>query len=553
MSPDSSSPRRWLFPVIALAVAVLALTAFRGTLVAWFTGQSAAPPSTEGVRQPAGPFQLVAKLDPDPPAQRGNTLWLQVQDDAGQPVTGATVRVAYRMPPMGAMSEMRGDAEVSPAGSGWYRARYDLPMAGGWTLAVQVEAGGKRGQATFSITVGSQGLVGEGAPGAGAADAGVAYYTCPMHPSVHAAHPGKCPICGMTLHPVQAEERGAVTLDAAQRANAGVTTAPVVLAPLTLTTRALGQVTVDETRLVDVSLRVQGYIHDLKVNATGQAVKKGQVLFTLYSPELFAAEQELLLAQRAQTAGVGQELVRAARTKLRLWGLTDAQIAQVLKRGAPIENVPFLSPATGVVLEKAVVEGAAVAAGQRLYRIAPLDPVWIEAQVYERDLASVRLGQPAEVTLASLPGRTFQGKVTFVSPTLEAKTRTAAVRVELENPGLVLKPEMFAQVLLRRDAGKALQIPSSAVLYTGPRRLVFVDEGNGRLVPREVELGARAGDRDQVLSGLREGEQVVTRGNFLVAAESRLSATAFWEEAADAGTDAGAADDSHGATHGEPK
>lgn len=368
-------------------------------------------------------------------------------------------------------------------------------------------------------------------------ESGVAYYTCAMHPSVHATHPGACPICGMALHPVMAggQQSGAVTLDARERANAGVRTAPVERAPLRLTTRALGQVKVDETKLTDVTLRVKGYIHALEVDATGQAVRKGQVLFTLYSPELFAAEQEYLLARRAQTQGVADELVNAAKEKLRLWGMSDAQIAQVAKRGAPIENLPFVSPASGVVLEKDVVEGSAVEAGQRLYRIAPLDPVWVEAQVYERDLPAVQLGQAAHVSVASLPGEDFEGKVTFVSPILQSATRTATVRVELKNPGLRLKPEMFADVLLERDAGVRLQVPSAAVLYTGPRRIVFVDEGEGRLAPRDVVLGAHAGNRDEVVSGLREGERVVTRGNFLIAAESRLAATAFWAEP-DAGT-----------------
>ena len=536
MTPSQRRP--WLVPAMVGGAVLVLVLVFHSALFGWFTGRTGSPPTRAGVTEAAGPFQLTATLEPDPPAQRGNTLWLAVKDAAGQPVEGARVQVEYRMPPMGGMSEMKGEAEVSERAAGTYLARYDLPMAGGWTLHVSLDANGSQGEAEYALTVGTAGLVAKGSTGgAGTGDGGVAYYTCAMHPSVHADKPGACPICGMTLHPVlPGNEAGAVTLNAAERANADVRTEPVVRAPLTLSLRALGQVKVDETRLTDVTLRVGGYIHDLKVDATGQAVKKGQVLFTLYSPELFAAEQEYLLAQRTQTAGVAGALLDAGKQKLRLWGLSDAQIAQVAKRGAPIENLPFPSPATGVVLEKDVVEGSAVTAGQRLYRIAPLDPVWIEAQVYERDLPSVRVGQVAKVSVPSLPGQSFEGKVTFVSPTLERATRTAVVRVELANPGLMLKPEMFADVLLEQDAGERLQVPSSAVLYTGPRRIVFVDEGHGRLVPRDVVLGARSGDRDEVVRGLSPGERVVTHGNFLIAAESRLQATSFWATPTDAGT-----------------
>jgi Cu(I)/Ag(I) efflux system membrane fusion protein len=540
MNTSPSRQRPWLVPAIVGGAVLLLVLVFRGALFGWFTGRAETAPSGGGVTQAAGPFQLTATLGPDPPAQRGNALWLALKDAQGQPVEGARVQVEYRMPPMGGMSEMKGEAEVTERAAGTYVARYDLPMAGGWTLHLTVDANGAHGEADYGLTVGSAGLVAKGSAGGGgtsAGDGGVAYYTCAMHPSVHADKPGACPICGMTLHPVtKGGEEGAVTLDASERANADVRTAPVVRAPLTLTTRTLGQVKVDETKLTDVTLRVGGYIHALEVDATGQAVRKGQVLFTLYSPELFAAEQEYLLALRTQTAGVAGELLKAGKQKLRLWGLSDAQIAEVAKRGAPIENLPFRSPTTGVVLEKDVVEGSAVTAGQRLYRIAPLDPVWIEAQVYERDLPSVRVGQAAKVSVPSLPGRSFEGKVTFISPTLESATRTAVVRVELANPGLLLKPAMFADVLLEEDAGERLQVPSSAVLYTGPRRIVFVDEGHGRLVPRDVVLGARSGDRDEVVRGLSQGERVVTHGNFLIAAESRLQATSFWATPADAGT-----------------
>jgi Cu(I)/Ag(I) efflux system membrane fusion protein len=406
-------------------------------------------------------------------------------------------------------------------------------MTGGSMSGGKASGGKASGGAMAGMNHASHGGTGAGGGNSAGGPQAIDHYTCPMHPSVRAHEPGKCPICGMTLVPVpkHTAEPGAVTVDDAERRSIGLQTSLVQKAPLTVTVKALGQVKVDETRQVDVTLRVKGWVHDLKVNATGQAVKKGEVMFTLYSPEVFAAEQEYLLARRTQTAGIAQELVRAAEQKLRLWGLSSAQIAAIAKRGQPIENLPFLAPASGYVLEKNVVEGAEVAPGQKLYRIAPLDHVWIDAQVYEADLPSVQVGQTAQVSLPYAPGKTFEGKVTYVYPTLDAATRTGTVRVELKNADLALKPQMFADVTLTRELGQALLIPEEAVLYTGPRRIVFVDEGKGRLVPRDVTLGARSGDKVQVTQGLEAGERVVTQGQFLVASESRLkSATGFWSE-----------------------
>jgi Cu(I)/Ag(I) efflux system membrane fusion protein len=251
-------------------------------------------------------------------------------------------------------------------------------------------------------------------------------------------------------------------------------------------------------------------------------VRKGQVLFTLFSPELFASQQEYLLALKRSGAHGDDALLKASRSRLHQWGLDDAQIDAIARRGEPLENVPFLARSSGTVIEKNVVEGAAVEPGMKLFRIAPLDRVWVEAEVYEADLPSVQVGQSATVTLPFLPGRTFEGKVDFVYPYLAGETRTGKIRVELANPKLELKPDMYADVTFHRDLGQRLLVPSSAVIYTGPRRLVFVDLGEGRLKPQEVQLGVRGADAFEVLDGLQEGDMVVTSGNFLIAAESRL-------------------------------
>ena len=332
------------------------------------------------------------------------------------------------------------------------------------------------------------------------------HYTCSMHPSVKEAAPGTCPICGMDLIPVTKEQQqeGVVMIDDARRQLIGVRTEPVVLAPMRKDFRVVGHVTYDESSLADVNLKVHGWITKLYVSQTGQKVTRGQTLLSLYSPELYNAEQDFLLAtQGAATPSLSpgggpgrvETLARAARQRLHLLGLEDAQIDALIKQGAPSESVPIAAPASGFIIEKNVVEGASVDAGMRLYRIAALTKVWIEAQVYEADLAHVHAGQAATVTLDYLPGRAYDAKVAYVYPYLDPQTRTGQVRLELANKDLELKPGMFASVTLGADLGPRIQVPSAAVVYTGPRRLVFVDLGQGRFRPEEVRRRRRV-ERD---------------------------------------------------------
>jgi Cu(I)/Ag(I) efflux system membrane fusion protein len=369
-----------------------------------------------------------------------------------------------------------------------------------------------------------------GAVASGALDPGsdgVAYYTCPMHTSVRAEGPGACPICSMPLVAVTAREvsSGVVTILADRREAFGILTTPATVAPLRRSIRAVGRVTYDETRLTDVTLKLKGWIAQLDANATGQHVRRGQRLLSLYSPELYAAQQEYLAALGSPAL---EGLVGAARRKLELWGMTGQQISDVGKRGKPLENVPILAPASGYVIEKNVVEGAAVEAGQRLFRIAALDEVWVEAEVYEGDLPMVTSGQLATITLSYLPGAAIVGKVAYVYPYLDPTNRTARVRIALPNKDLALKPDMYATVELSADLGPRLQIPVSAVVYTGTRRIAFVDIGEGRLQPVEVELGVRNAEMVEVVRGLTAGQPVVVDGNFLVAAESRIRSADFW-------------------------
>jgi Cu(I)/Ag(I) efflux system membrane fusion protein len=290
---------------------------------------------------------------------------------------------------------------------------------------------------------------------------------------------------------------------------------------------------------VDVDLKVHGWITKLYVSQTGQKVTRGQALLSLYSPELYNAEQDYLLATQGAAApsaspGGGasrvETMARATRQRLHLLGLDDLQIEALAKQAAPSEAVAIAAPASGFIIEKNVVEGAAVDAGMRLYRIAALTKVWIEAQVYEADLADVHAGQRASVTLDYLPGRTYDAKVAYVYPYLDPPTRTAQVRLELANKDLDLKPGMFASVTLGADLGPRVQVPSAAVVYTGPRRLVFVDLGQGRFRPEEVSVGAESNGLYEVVSGLQPGDQVATSGVFLIAAEARIStASKYWD------------------------
>ncbi len=548
--------RRHRVAIVVLALAAVAAAVFRRPLVAWFTGE----PMTSGrtsspVEAQAGPLAIEASIEPDPPRQKGNALHLTIAARDGSPVAGAEVRVQYVMPAMGAMAEMRGAADVADRGGGRFEARFDLPMAGSWTLEVSVKSAEASGTARFSVTVGSSGLRAVGASGEGQAakpadpappalPAGavsheghghrgddVGFYTCAMHPAVEKKEPGKCPICAMELSPVTYEETesGVVRVDQERRQRIGLKTATVHRAPMTIAIRAVGRLTYDETRLKDVTLKVKGWIARLKVNSTGQPVKKGETLLTLYSPDLYAAQQEYLLALASQktagptgAAGRSDYLVKAAEKKLQLWDLTPSQIAAIARRGEPIEELPILSPASGFVIEKDVVEGAAVEPGQRLFRIAALDRVWIDAQVYEMDLAQVKKGQVAKVSLPYQAGETLEGKVAYVYPYLDPMSRTGRVRIELPNKDLAFKPDMYANVELSVDLGPRLQVPIDSVVYTGPRRLVFIDVGEDRIRPQEVTLGLRNADMVEITSGLSDGQVIVTAANFLIAAESRI-------------------------------
>lgn len=359
---------------------------------------------------------------------------------------------------------------------------------------------------------------------------------------------------GDELRPVRLDTDGARRI--------GVTYATVMRKPFTRRVSTVGNVTWDETRLANVNPKIEGWIERLYVDFTGAPVRRGQPLLAIYSPMLVSAQEELILARRLadEAAAAGGErattnardLLESARRRLRYWDIPEATIRRVEETGTPQKTVVLEAPAGGVVVEKMAVEGARIMPGMDVYRIADLSRVWVEGEVFEKDLSLVRLGQGANVTFEAYPGEVFTGTVTYVYPTVSVEARTGRIRIELPNPGLRLKPGMYAKIALEvgQDGRSALMIPRSAVHVTGERSLVFV-RSEGLLQPREVTTGLIAGDEVEVLAGLVEGDIVVTSANFLIDAEANMGSAMEPMNGQDAGStsadDHGAGTD-HGAT-----
>jgi RND family efflux transporter MFP subunit len=266
-------------------------------------------------------------------------------------------------------------------------------------------------------------------------------------------------------------------------------------------------------------------VEKLYVNSTGQAVRKGEPLFDIYSPELVSAQQEYLIALKAgATLGDSRSIVKSAREKLKFWDVTDKQLEDLGRTGQFEKTLTVYSPGSGIVIEKNVLQGQKVMAGENLFKIADLSRVWILGEVYEYELPFIKTGQEAKVSLAYDPGESFAGKIIYIYPYLKPETRTNQVRIEVGNPGLKLKPEMFANLEIHVDYGTKLAVPADAVLDSGVSKIVFIAKGDGYFEPREVKLGVRGEDVYEVLSGLSDGEKVVTSANFLIDSESSLKA-----------------------------
>lgn len=364
-------------------------------------------------------------------------------------------------------------------------------------------------------------------------------YTCPMHPDIHSESPGSCPICGMFLEKVKTESptlpgRSPVEISPAAGQAMHLRLATVELRRLQREIRTSARISVDETRLHRVTAKIDGYIEKLHVDVTGQTVRRGQPLLTLYSPELLSAQQEFLSAlsaaerlQGSTDAHVredGARLVAAARRRLQLWDIDDTQIRRLEESRSAGRTMTLAAPAGGIVLNKAVLAGQMIRAGEELLVIADLSRVWAEADLYETDLPFVHTGMHAQILLPGRNDPPLTGRVEFLSPVLDGQTRTLRARLTLANPGGALKPEMYVEARLLLDLGQRLAVPEGAVLNDGRRAYVFVGEGAERLRPVEVRPGVRAGGYIEILSGVRAGDRVAAAGNFLVDSESSLKA-----------------------------
>ena len=386
-----------------------------------------------------------------------------------------------------------------------------------------------------------QGHPGTAARTAAASDAPVQLWTCGMHPQVVQDHPGTCPICHMRLTPMHAaagHDHGGpppVVIDAAVVQNMGVRTAEVTRGPIVMSVRTVGMLDAPEPGLHDVSLKVGGWIEKLYANQEGQHVQVGEPLFDLYSPDLIADGGELVGAVRAVRAlgptadaavrRSAEELVTSAKRKLALLDVPDAQVRSIADGVVIPTTVTFCSPSSGAVIDKAVVEGSSVQAGQRLMRIEDHSHLWLDMAVYEDQLTSVAVGQAVDATVEGLPGRTYHGTVTFVHPHVDPLTRTVMARATLDNPDGSLRPGMYASAAIQtRPVEAAIQVPREAVIDTGTRQIAFVALAGGHFEPRDVRMGVGGDDgRVQILTGLSPGETVVTSGQFLLDVESRTT------------------------------
>jgi Cu(I)/Ag(I) efflux system membrane fusion protein len=322
-----------------------------------------------------------------------------------------------------------------------------------------------------------------------------------------------------------------VALGSKEAGRIGVTYAVVAAGPLEHTVRAVALVTFDERRVRIVATRLEGFVERLFADYTGRYVRAGEPLVALYAPMAVATQQELVLARRLEDEVAGgtpeartaaQSAVGAARQRLRFWGVSGETIAEVERTGAVQRTVTLRAPSAGYVIEKSVLLGQRVMPGDPLYKLADLSVVWLEGEVYERDLPALRVGGAAKATFQALPAVKRSGSITYIYPTLNPETRTVRVRVELANPDLALKPGMYATLRFSGPLAVGLSVPRSAVVETGRRNLVYLKAADGRFVPREVGLGITADDRTQILSGLAAGDTVVASATFLIDAESNL-------------------------------
>ncbi len=380
------------------------------------------------------------------------------------------------------------------------------------------------------------------APPAAPSERRILYWYDPMHPKYRSDKPGTAPDCGMDLVPKYAEEAatessaapGAVQISPLKQQLIGVRTAPVSRRTLTRDLRTVGVIQADESRIRKVHTKFPGWVDRLFISATGQPVRVGEPILSIYSPDLVSTQTEYLLARRGhqqlhdspfpEAAQSSKELLEATRRRLLLWDITPQQIRTLEETGKPQTNVTLHSPASGYVTVKDVYQGLYVTPEMDLYTVTDLSQVWAVLDVYEYEMPEVRVGNPVTLTFTYYPGETFTGAVAYVYPYLDEKTRTNKVRVQLDNADLRLKPAMYANGVIHVPSREGLAVPEDAVLDSGTRQVAFVAAGDGHFAPRELRLGQHADGYVEVLQGLSENERVVVGANFMIDSESQLKA-----------------------------
>ncbi|MDR3698970.1 MAG: efflux RND transporter periplasmic adaptor subunit [Candidatus Sulfopaludibacter sp.] len=369
----------------------------------------------------------------------------------------------------------------------------------------------------------------------------ILYYVDAMHPWYKSDKPGIAPDCGMTLEPVYAGEAPPAANGEGPPPNTmlvgqdkqqliGLRYGEAEWVTEGQTIRAAGRVAADETQISRVHSKVEGWIDHVSADFTGQLIQKGQPLLTLYSPEMLASQQELLLALKArdvmrhssmaESVGNSESLVEAARRRLELWDLTGEQLAEVERTGKPIKSITLYAPATGYLTARNAFPGQKIMPETELYAITDLRRVWVMADVFESDATQVRMGQGARIVLPG--GGALSARVSYLQPQIDPTTRTLKVRLDVANPGMRLRPEMFVDVEMQLGGARRLMVPADAVLDSGTAKTIFLDRGNGYFEPRQVETGQRIDDRVEIVKGLAPGERIVTSGAFLLNSESQL-------------------------------
>jgi len=406
---------------------------------------------------------------------------------------------------------------------------YRVPIAS-WVLAASQERASEA----------SGGHAGHGQmAGSKATEGKVLYWYDAMNPGRHYDKPGKAPD-GMDLVPMYAESSGAmsemppgtVMISPTKQQLIGVRTDTVKRESVNRTIRAVAQVQIDETKIARIHVKIPGWVDQIYVDFVGKLVRKGQPLFSFYSPDLVSTQQEYLIALRAQKdlgtspfpeVSKGSEtLLQATRERLRLWDISDDQLKKLDETGQASRDITMYSPVDGFVTKREVYEKMYLQPETELYELVDLSTVWVNAEIYEFEVPYVKVGQPATMSLSYFPGRTYTGKVAYIYPTVDPTTRTVKVRLEFSNPDFDLKPDMFAEAQLNISYGTQVFVPQEALLDAGTEQIVFVALGDGYFEPRKVQLGARLDGRIIVLFGVKPGERIVTSGNFLIDSESRL-------------------------------